>query len=128
MLSALVEELWMDELGGTGTWDDDILEELLELSIGLNGTGDETWSDTTLLVLGDGTASENEDLRNEIIENGSHVDWGRRGDTLGITTLAEATVDTTDWELEVKACGTGTWGSGLWGHFEYFQSRKIMKP
>ena len=87
--------------------DDDVAEQLVELLIVADGELQVTGDDTRLLVVTGGVSSELEDLGGEVLEDGGEVDGCSSSDTLGVVTLAEETVDTTDGELESCLVGVG---------------------
>jgi len=92
--------------------DDDGAEELVELFIVSDGELQVTGHDTRLLVVTGGVTSELEDLSGEVckvradqgglesrtltLKDGGEVDGGTGTDTLGVVTLLQETVDTTD--------------------------------
>jgi len=58
------------------------------------------WDDTLFLVITGSIASQLEDLSSQVLQDGSEVNWGASTDTLGIVTLLQETMDTTNRELE----------------------------
>lgn len=59
-----------------------------------------TRDNTRLLVVTGGVTGQFENFGSEVFENGSEVNRGTGTDTLGVVTLSDESVDTTDGELE----------------------------
>jgi len=59
-----------------------------------------TGDDSRLLVIPGGVSSQFEDFSGQILEDGSKVHRCTSSDSLGVVTLAEKSVDTTDRELK----------------------------
>ena len=74
-------------------------KQLVQLLIVLNGKGDVTGHDTSLLVVTGGIAGKLEDLGTEVLEDGGKVDGCTGSHTGGIFALTEVTSDTSDGEL-----------------------------
>ena len=66
-----------------------------------------TGDDPGLLVVTGSVAGQLEDLSCQVLHDGSHVDWGTSSHTGSIVSLAEQTVDTSNWELESSTAGPG---------------------
>ena len=95
-----------------GSWDaaftdDDVSEDLVQLLVLADGGEDVVGDESLLLFLLLAGVGLFEDLFDDLLEHGGHVDWGVGGDTLGISALLHVTVDTTDWEDDACALGTG---------------------
>ncbi len=88
------------------------LEQLVQLLVVPDGQLEMAGVDPLLLVVPGGVAGQLKDLSGEVLHDGGQVDWGTSTDPLGVVSLAEKTVDTTDWELEPStggaALGLGT--------------------
>jgi len=78
----------------------DATEQLVQLLIILDGKGEMTRHDTSLLVVAGGIASKLQDLGTEVLEDGSEVDGSTSTHAGGVLSLAEVTADTTDGELK----------------------------
>ena len=78
----------------------DSSKQLVQLLIVLDGKGDVTGHNTSLLVVTGGVASKLEDLGTEVLEDGGKVDGGTGSHTGGVLALTEVTADTTDGELQ----------------------------
>merc|ERR1739838_672538 len=68
------------------------------------GNGDSSEQLVQLLVI---TDSQLKDLSSQVLHDSSHVDWGTSSHTGSIVSLAEQTVDTSNWELESSTAGPG---------------------
>lgn len=86
--------------------DGDVTEQLVQLLIVADGELQVTGDDTGLLVVTSGVASQLENLSCKVLEDGSQVDGSTSTNTLGVVTLAEQTVDTTDGECQTSLGGT----------------------
>jgi hypothetical protein len=75
-------------------------KQLVQLLIVLNGKGDVTGHDTSLLVVTGGIAGKLEDLGTEVLEDGGKVDGCTGSHTGGVLSLTEVTTDTADGELQ----------------------------
>ena len=73
----------------------------------MDGQLEVTGDDPGLLVVTGSVAGQLEDLSCQVLHDGSHVDWGTSSHTLSIVSLAEQTVDTSNWELESSTAGPG---------------------
>ena len=96
----------MDVGQNTTLCNSDVSKKLVQLLIVADGELEMTGDDTGLLVVTGSVASKFEDFGGEILENGSEVDWGTSTDALGIVTLAEKTVNTTNGESQTSLGGT----------------------
>ena len=96
----LGEEDGVDVGEDTTGSDGDSAEQLVQLLIVLDGEGDVTGHDASLLVVAGGVASQLEDLGAEVLEDGREVD-GRAGTHAGgVLALTEVAADTADGELQ----------------------------
>lgn len=75
-------------------------EKLVQLLIVSDGELQMSRNDTGLLVVTGGVTSQLENLGSEVLKDGSEVDGSTGTDTLGVVTLAEKTVNTTDGESQ----------------------------
>ena len=87
--------------------DGDSSEQLVQLLVVTDGQLKVTGDDPGLLVVTGSVASQLEDLSCQVLHDGSHVDWGTSSHTGSIVSLAEQTVDTSNWELESSTAGPG---------------------
>ena len=78
----------------------DSAQQLVQLLVVLDGKGDVTGHDTSLLVVAGGVASELKDLCTEVLEDGGEVDGSSSAHAGRVLSLAEVTADTTDGELK----------------------------
>ena len=86
--------------------DRDARQQLVQLLVVADGQLEMTRDDARLLVVAGGVAGQLEHLGGQVLHDGCQVD-GRSGtDALGIVTLAQQTVDTTDGELKTGATGS----------------------
>ena len=87
--------------------DGDSSEELVQLFVVTDGQLKVTGDDPGLLVVTGSVTGQLEDLSCQILHDGGHVDWGTSSHTFSIVSLAEQTVDTSNWELESSTAGPG---------------------
>ena len=59
--------------------------------------------DPSLLVVPGSVAGQLQDLGGQVLHHGSQVDWSSGSHTLGIVSLAEKSVNATNWELETSS-------------------------
>ena len=88
--------VWQDTTLG----DCDVTQKLIQLLIVADGELEMTRDDTGLLVVTSGVASKFEDFSCQVFEDGCKVHWGTSTNTLGIVSLSEKTMHTTDGECE----------------------------
>ena len=82
--------------------DGDVAKKLVQLLIVADGELEVTGNDTGLLVVASSVAGKLKDFGGEVLENGSEVDGSAGTNTLGVVSLAEETMDTTDGESETS--------------------------
>jgi hypothetical protein len=87
--------------------DGDSSEQLVQLLVVTDGQLEVTGDDPGLLVVTGSIAGQLEDLSCQVLHDGSHVDGGTSSHTGSIVSLAEQTVDTSNWELESSTAGPG---------------------
>jgi len=78
-------------------------EELVQFLVVADGQLQVTWDDPGLLVVTGSVSCELEHLGGQVLHDGGQVDWGSGSNPLGVVSLAEMTVNTTDWELQSSA-------------------------
>ena len=100
-----------------------LVTEQNPLFIVTNGKLQVTRNNTLFLVITSGVSSQLEDLSGEVLKHGSEVDCFQRvsvvpskesrsrtrctgANTLGVVTLLQETMDTTNWELEASLSRT----------------------
>ena len=96
----LGEENGVDVGKHTARRDGDAAEQLVQLLVVLDGKGDVTGHDASLLVVTGGISGELQDLSAEVLEDGGEVDGGAGAHAGGVLSLAEEAADTTDGELK----------------------------
>lgn len=137
-LSGLLGQQVLVNVGqDTTLGDGNMTQKLVQLLIVPDGKLQMTGDDTGLLIVAGGVASQLENLSSEVLEDGSQIDGSTGTDTLGVVTLAEQTVDTTDGESEtslgrtgLRVLGTAGLAAGLAAssHFECrFGVEKVSK-
>jgi len=94
-------DVWKDSTGGDG----DVSKKLVELLVVLNSKSDVSWDDSTLLVISSGVTGKLEDLGTKVLEDGGHVDTGTDSGSLGVSTLLDVSVHSSDWELKSSLGG-----------------------
>lgn len=80
--------------------DGDVAQKLVQLLIVTDGELKVTGDDTGLLVVTGGVTCQFQDFCGKVFEDRSEVDGGTSTNTLGVVTLAEQTVDTSNRERE----------------------------
>ena len=90
----------MDVGKHTARRDGDAAEQLVQLLVVLDGKGDVTGHDASLLVVTGGISGKLQDLSAEVLEDGGEVDGGAGAHAGGVLSLAEEAADTTDGELK----------------------------
>ena len=106
----LGEKYGVDVREDTSRRDGDTTEQLVQLLVVLDGKGDVTGHDASLLVVAGGVAGKLQDLGAEVLEDGGEVDGGAGAHAGGVLSLAEVTSDTADGELK---SGLGRRGGAL---------------
>ena len=96
----LGEEDGVDVGEDTTGSDGDSAEQLVQLLIVLDGEGDVTGHDASLLVVAGGVAGELEDLCAEVLEDGCEVDGSAGTHAGGVLALTKVAADTADGELK----------------------------
>lgn len=65
-----------------------------------------TWDDTGLLVVTGGVSGQLENFSSKVLKNSGEINWSTSSDTLGVVSLPQKTVNTTDGESETGLGGT----------------------
>ena len=107
LLGLLGEEDSLDVGEDTTLGNGDSREEFVEFLVITDGELEMTGDDPGLLVVTGSIASELKDLSSEVLHDGSEVHWGTSTYTFSIVSLAEKTVDTSNWELKSSPGATG---------------------
>ena len=107
LLGLLGEEDSLDVGEDTTLGNGDSREEFVEFLVITDGELEMTGDDPGLLVVTGSIASQLENLSGEVLHDGSQVHGGTGTNTAGIVSLAEQTVDTSNWELESSTAGPG---------------------
>lgn len=77
-------------------------KQFVQLLVVADGQLEVTWNDTSLLVVTSGVAGQLEHFGGQVLHHGGQVDWSTGTDSLGVVSLAQQTVDSTDWELKTS--------------------------
>lgn len=80
--------------------DGDVTQQLVQLLVVPDGELQVAGDDTGLLVVTSSVASQLKNFGSEVLEDSGQVDRGTGTNTLGVVTLAEQTVDTTNGECQ----------------------------
>ena len=83
----------------------DTSKELVQLLVIPDGKLKMSWDDSGLLVVTGSIASQLKDLSSKVLHDSSQIDWSSSTNTGSIVTLAEETMDTSNWELESSTAG-----------------------
>ena len=78
----------------------DTSKELVQLLVISDGKLKMSWDNSGLLVITGSIASQLKDLSSKVLHDSSQIDWSTSTNTGSIVTLAEETMDTSNWELE----------------------------
>ena len=100
LLGLLGEEDSLDVGENTTLGNGDSREEFVEFLVITDGELEMTGDDPGLLVVTGGVTCQLENLSGQVFHDGGEVDWGTSTDALTIVSLAEMTVDTSNWELK----------------------------
>ena len=87
--------------------DGDSGQQLVELLVVPDSELKVTRVDPGLLVVPGGVAGELEDLRGEVLHDGSEVDGSSSTNKSGVVSFAKETMDPANGELKASAAGTG---------------------
>ena len=85
----------------------DTSKELVQLLVISDGKLKMSWDNSGLLVITGSIASQLKDLSSKVLHDSSQIDWSSSTNTGSIVTLAEETMDTSNWELKSSSAGTG---------------------
>ena len=83
----------------------DTSKELVQLLVIPDGKLKMSWDDSGLLVVTGSIASQLKNLSSKVLHDSSQIDWSSSTNTGSIVTLAEETMDTSNWELESSSAG-----------------------
>ena len=101
LLAALPGEENCVDVGENSTLGDgDSCQQLVELLVVADGQLKVAGIDPLLLVVTGSVSGQLKDLSGQVLHDRGHVDGGSRSYSLGVVSLAEETVNATDWELE----------------------------
>ena len=107
LLGLLGQKNGLDVWQYTTLSDGDTRQKLVQLLVVTDGELKVAGDDPGLLVVTSSVAGQLEDLSGEVLHDGGHVDGGTGSDTLGIVTLPQETVDTSNGELKSSTAGPG---------------------
>ena len=107
LLGLLGEEHSLDVGEDTTLGNGDTREEFVQFLVIADGKLKVAGDDSGLLVVTGSIACKLEDLSSEVLHNCSQVDWGTSTNTLGIVSLAQESVDTSNGELKPGPGATG---------------------
>jgi hypothetical protein len=100
----LLSLLW--EQDGVNVWQNTTLrnrnvsEQFVQLLVVSDGELQVTGDDSRLLVVSGCVSSQLEDFCTEVFQDGGEVDWGTSTDTLGVVSLSQETMNSTNGELK----------------------------
>jgi hypothetical protein len=80
--------------------DDGGSEEFLEFLIFLESEIDESWYDSRFLLLSADHDRDLKDLSNEVLKDGSKINWSSDSNSIRISSLFEESGNSSDWESE----------------------------
>ena len=105
LLGLLGQKYGLDVRQYTTLGDGHTGEELVQFLVVTDGQLKMTGDDPGLLVVTGSVASQLENLSSEVLHDGGQVHGGTSSNTLGVVSLAEQTMDTSDGELESGPAG-----------------------
>ena len=103
LLGLLGEKHGLDVWQHTSLRDGDTGEQFVQLLVVADGQLQVTGDDPGLLVVTGSVACELEHLSGQVLHDGGQVHWGTSADALGVVSLAQVTVDTSNGELQTCA-------------------------
>ena len=83
----------------------DTSKKLVQLLVISDGKLKMSWDDSGLLVVTGSITSQLKNLSSKVLHDSSQIDWSSSTNTGSIVTLAEETVNTSNWELESGTAG-----------------------
>ena len=89
-------DVWQDTTLGDG----DSGQQLVQFLVVADGELEMSWNNPRFLVVSGCVASQLEYFSCQILHDGRKVHWSSSTDTLGVVSLSQQTMDTTDWELQ----------------------------
>lgn len=84
----------------------DVAKQLVQLLIVSDGELQMSGNDTTLLVVSGSVTGQLENLDGEVLKDGSEVDGGTSTNSLGVVSLSQESVDSTNGEGKIGLSGS----------------------
>jgi hypothetical protein len=106
LLGLLWQKNSLDVWQYTTLSDGDTRQQFVQLLVVTDGQLEVTWNDAGLLVVTSGIAGQLEYFGRQVFHNGGEVDRSTGTNSFSVVSLAEQTVDTTDWELKTSTAGS----------------------
>ena len=78
----------------------DSLQELVQLFVVSDGQLQVSGNDSSLVVVSSCVSSQLQDLSSQVFQDSSKVDWGTSSDSLSVVSFADASVDSSNGELQ----------------------------
>ena len=107
LLRLLGEEDGLDVGQDTSLGDGNTGQKFVQFLVVPDGELEVTGDDSGFLVVTGSVPSQLENLSCEVLHDGGHVDGGTGSDTLGIVSLPQKTMDTSNGELKSSTAGPG---------------------
>ena len=85
--------------------DGDTGQQFVQLLVVADGELQMTGDDSCLLVVTGSISCQFKNLSGQVFHNGSQVNWGSSSYTFSVVSLAEKTMDTSNWELKSSTAG-----------------------
>jgi len=98
----LGQEVLVNVRQNTTLGNGDMAKKLVQFLVVADSELQMTGDDTGLLVVASGVTSQLKDLSRQVLKDGSEVDGSTSTDTLGVVSLPQQTVDTSDGESETS--------------------------
>ena len=103
LLGLLGKENSLDVGEDTTLGNGDTGQELVQFLVVSDGELKMSGNDSSLLVVPGSVTCQFQNFSGQVLENGSQVDWGTRTNSLGIVSLSEKSMDSTDGELKTSS-------------------------
>ena len=100
LLGLLGQENGLDVWQNSSLGDGNSRQKLVQLLVVTDGELKMTWDDPSLLVVSGCVAGQLEDFSRQVLEHCCQVNWSSWSDSLGVISLSQESVDTSNWKLK----------------------------
>merc|ERR1712203_674533 len=91
----------------TSLCDGDSSQEFVQFFVITDGQLQVTGDDSGLFVVTSSVTCQFKNLSGQVFHNGSQVNWGSSSYTFSVVSLAEKTMDTSNWSMKSRTAGSG---------------------